>query len=587
MSLMRGQKLCLQWGEQPLFDELQFQINQRDRIAIIGRNGAGKSTLLKVLQGEISTDSGQLEQQSGLRIATMQQSVPQQLSGTVHEFVANVFHAELDWQSHPIDMAISQVNLDPNWLMENLSGGQVRRALLAAALVNDPDILLLDEPTNHLDIESIEWLEKFLIGSRKTVVLITHDRAFMQRVATRIFELDIGQITCWDKDYDSFLRHKEQQLEAEKTAHANFDKKLAQEETWIRQGIKARRTRNEGRVRALKKMREEHKQRRQRQGQLSLQQQASEYAGKITIEVDQLSLKLDDKTLFTDFSTLMLRGDKIGILGPNGCGKSTLINCLLGTQKPDSGQVKLGTQLQAAYFDQHRSQLDPEQSVIDNISGGRERIDINGNSKHIISYCQDFLFTPQTARSLVKTLSGGEQNRALLAKILSQPSNLLILDEPTNDLDMDTLELLEEFLMQYPGTVLLISHDRRLLNNVVTHTWVFEGDGHIQNYVGGYDDYLSQSQTSKPINSPAKSSPKKQASKKTSRKLSFNQQRELQQLPSQIEQLENQIKQLQQSLADPQLYRESPEKASTLQSDLSAAESKLELAYQRWEELDS
>ena len=584
---MRGQKLCLQWGEQPLFDELQFQINQRDRIAIIGRNGAGKSTLLKVLQGEISTDSGQLEQQSGLRIATMQQSVPQQLSGTVHEFVANVFHAELDWQSHPIDMAISQVNLDPNWLMENLSGGQVRRALLAAALVNDPDILLLDEPTNHLDIESIEWLEKFLIGSRKTVVLITHDRAFMQRVATRIFELDIGQITCWDKDYDSFLRHKEQQLEAEKTAHANFDKKLAQEETWIRQGIKARRTRNEGRVRALKKMREEHKQRRQRQGQLSLQQQASEYAGKITIEVDQLSLKLDDKTLFTDFSTLMLRGDKIGILGPNGCGKSTLINCLLGTQKPDSGQVKLGTQLQAAYFDQHRSQLDPEQSVIDNISGGRERIDINGNSKHIISYCQDFLFTPQTARSLVKTLSGGEQNRALLAKILSQPSNLLILDEPTNDLDMDTLELLEEFLMQYPGTVLLISHDRRLLNNVVTHTWVFEGDGHIQNYVGGYDDYLSQSQTSKPINSPAKSSPKKQASKKTSRKLSFNQQRELQQLPSQIEQLENQIKQLQQSLADPQLYRESPEKASTLQSDLSAAESKLELAYQRWEELDS
>lgn len=586
-QIIRGQKLCLQWGEHPLFNELSFQINQRDRIAIIGRNGAGKSTLLKLLQGDVQADSGQFESQSGLRIATMQQTVPKNLQGSVHAFVKAAFSESNDWSDHQVDKAISQVNLDPDWQMDNLSGGQVRRALLAAALVNDPDVLLLDEPTNHLDIDSIEWLEKFLISSRKTIVLITHDRAFMQRVATRIFELDIGQLTCWDKDYQSFLTHKEQQLAAEQTAQANFDKKLAQEETWIRQGIKARRTRNEGRVRALKKMREQYAERRKRQGNLSLQQQASEYAGKITAEITDLGMEYQGQQLFSHFSALVLRGDKIGILGANGCGKSTLISCLLGELKPNQGTVKLGTQMQVAYFDQHRAQLDPEQTVIDNISGGRERITINGESKHIISYCQDFLFTPQTARSLVKTLSGGEQNRVLLAKILSQPSNVLVLDEPTNDLDMETLELLEEFLVTYPGTLLLISHDRSLLNNVVTSTWVFEADGHIQNYAGGYDDYLSQRNTqTQATNKLSTSGIKKQDDKPKTKKLSYNQQRELQSLPQKIEKLEQQIEDLQQQLSDPDLYRDNPDKVKQLQEALSDAEGDLEQSFERWQQLE-
>ena len=584
---LRAQKISLQWGEHPLFNQLDFQVNHRDRVAIIGRNGAGKSTLLKMIQGDLGPDSGQLEQQPGLTIATLAQSVPQNLSGTVHDFVSEAHNSEYDWESHQVDKAITQLNLNPDWQMTDLSGGQVRRCLLAAALVNDPDILLLDEPTNHLDIESIEWLEKFLINSHKTIVFITHDRSFMQRVATRIFELDIGQIICWDKDYNSFIDHKQQQLSAEAEAQHQFDKKLAQEEQWIRQGIKARRTRNEGRVRALKKMRDERQQRRQRQGQLSIEQQKMEYAGKLVLKANKISIHYNNEPLITDFSTLILRGDKIGILGPNGCGKSTLLNALLDQIKPNSGTIDRGTQLQIAYFDQHRTQLDPELSVIDNISGGRDKITINGKEKHIISYCQDFLFTPQTARSLVKTLSGGEQNRVLLAKILSQPSNMLILDEPTNDLDMETLELLEEFLLNYQGTLLLVSHDRSLLNQVVTSTIVFEDDT-INEYIGGYDDYLRQSKHNQNINTDSTSSTKpKKAAKTEGRKRSYKEQRELDQLPGKIEALEKKINELQQQLADPDIYKTQADTAHSLQIELKQNEEQLNTAYQRWQDLEN
>ncbi|MDF1760164.1 MAG: ATP-binding cassette domain-containing protein [Coxiellaceae bacterium] len=584
---LRAQKLCLQWGEHPLFDQLSFQVNNRDRVAIIGRNGAGKSTLLKMIQGDVSSDSGQLEQQSGLTIATLAQTVPQQLSGSVHEFVSAAHQAEYDWQSHEVDRALSQLNLNPDWQMDDLSGGQIRRALLAAALVNDPDILLLDEPTNHLDIESIEWLEKFLINSHKTIIFITHDRAFMQRVATRIFELDIGQMICWDKDYDSFVAHKQQQLSAEAEAQHQFDKKLAQEEVWIRQGIKARRTRNEGRVRSLEKMREQRQQRRSRQGNLSLAQQKTEYAGKLVLKAEGVGVDYNGESLIRDFSTLILRGDKIGIIGPNGCGKSTLLNLLLANNQPDIGSIDRGTQLEVAYFDQHRAQLDPTLTVIDNVSGGRDKITINGKEKHIISYLQDFLFTPQTSRSLVKTLSGGEQNRVLLAKILSQPANVLVLDEPTNDLDMETLELLEEFLLNYPGTLLLVSHDRSLLNKVVTSTLVFEDDK-INEYIGGYDDYLRQSKQTDDLDTDTKAKPsKKTATGSNKKKLSFNQQQELQKLPATIEKLENEINDLQQQLLDPTLYQNHPDKAKTLQQQLSELENQLESAYQRWQNLDS
>ncbi|MDF1654775.1 MAG: ATP-binding cassette domain-containing protein [Coxiellaceae bacterium] len=584
---LRAQKICLQWGEHPLFDQLNFQVNNRDRVAIIGRNGAGKSTLLKMIQGNVSSDSGQIEQQSGLTIATLAQTVPQELSGTVHEFVSAAHQPEYDWQSHEVDTVLTQLNLNPDWQMDDLSGGQVRRALLAAALVNDPDILLLDEPTNHLDIESIEWLEKFLINSHKTIIFITHDRAFMQRVATRIFELDIGQIICWDKDYDSFVTHKQQQLAAEAEAQHQFDKKLAQEEVWIRQGIKARRTRNEGRVRSLEKMREQRQQRRSRQGNLSLTQQKTEYAGKLVLKADNVGVDYNGESLIRDFSTVILRGDKIGIIGPNGCGKSTLLNLLLGKNQPNIGSIERGTQLEVAYFDQHRAQLDPSLTVIDNVSGGREKITIDGKEKHIISYLQDFLFTPQTSRSLVKTLSGGEQNRVLLAKILSQPANVLVLDEPTNDLDMETLELLEEFLLNYKGTLLLVSHDRSLLNQVVTSTLVFE-DNKINEYIGGYDDYLRQSKQSKDTKTNTNSQPNKNPRTDSGKKkLNFKQQQELQQLPATIEKLENTISELQQQLADPELYQSDAAKAKTLQQQLANNEKQLEQAYQRWQDLDS
>ncbi|MDF1796632.1 MAG: ATP-binding cassette domain-containing protein [Coxiellaceae bacterium] len=586
---LRAQKICLQWGEHPLFDQLNFQVNNRDRVAIIGRNGAGKSTLLKMIQGDVSADSGQIEQQSGLTIATLAQTVPQDLTGTVHEFVSAAHQAEYDWQSHEVDRALSQLNLTPEWQMNDLSGGQVRRALLAAALVNDPDILLLDEPTNHLDIESIEWLEKFLINSHKTIIFITHDRAFMQRVATRIFELDIGQITCWDKDYTSFIQHKQQQLAAEAEAQHQFDKKLAQEEVWIRQGIKARRTRNEGRVRDLKKMREHRQQRRSRQGNLSLAQQKAEYAGKLVLKAENVGVKYNNEPLIDDFSTLILRGDKIGIVGPNGCGKSTLLNLLLTNNQPDIGSIERGTQLQVAYFDQHRAQLDPSLTVIDNVSGGRDKITINGKEKHIISYLQDFLFTPQTSRSLVKTLSGGEQNRVLLAKILSQPANMLVLDEPTNDLDMETLELLEEFLLNYQGTLLIVSHDRSLLNQVVTSTLVFE-DNKINEYIGGYDDYLRQSKaatkTNNKTNKQTNTEPKSDTAPKK-RKLSYKEQREQDQLMVTIEQLENKINELQKQLADPDLYQQDADKAQSLQKQLTDSEKQLKESYQKWENLDN
>jgi ATP-binding cassette subfamily F protein uup len=578
--------LQLQFSEHPIFRALNFTINKGDRIAILGRNGAGKSTLLKVLQGQISTDSGRLITSPGLRIATMQQSVPTDLCGTVLDFVSTALNDH--HETYKAEKVISQLGLVASWSMDYLSGGQIRRALLARALVTEPDVLLLDEPTNHLDLSSIQWLEQFLKRIEQTVIFISHDRTFMQNVATRIFELDIGEIITWDGSYQGFLKHKENQLASQAKFEANFDKKLAQEEAWIRQGIKARRTRNEGRVRALKQMREARRERQSRQGQLSIQQQETLYASKMIMEIEQLTVRFEDKPLIQDFSSLLLRGDKVGIIGPNGSGKSSLIRCLLAEAKPLSGQIKTARELKVAYFDQHRASLDPNLSALDNVAEGRERIEVNGKSQHIISYLQDFLFSPERARAPISALSGGETNRLLLAKILSHPSQLLILDEPTNDLDMETLELLEDYLVNYPGTLLLVSHDRSLLNHVVTSTWVFDGQGHLNEYVGGYDDYLRQASP----NQPAKKTSNTKNTSKTSlaspqkKKLGYLAQRELDALPAKIEKLEQDIAALQQQLASPSFYQQEKALVNQVQKQLKTLENDLEQAYTRWQELE-
>lgn len=578
--------LQLQFSEHPIFRALNFTVNKGDRIAILGRNGAGKSTLLKVLQGQVSTDSGRLITSPGLRIATMQQSVPTDLCGTVLDFVSTALNDH--HETYKAEKVISQLGLVASWSMDYLSGGQIRRALLARALVNEPDVLLLDEPTNHLDLSSIQWLEQFLKRIEQTVIFISHDRTFMQNVATRIFELDIGEIITWDGSYQGFLKHKENQLASQAKFEANFDKKLAQEEAWIRQGIKARRTRNEGRVRALKQMREARRERQSRQGQLSIQQQETLYASKMIMEIEQLTVRFEDKPLIQDFSSLLLRGDKVGIIGPNGSGKSSLIRCLLAEAKPHSGQIKTAHELKIAYFDQHRASLDPNLSALDNVAEGRERIEVNGKSQHIISYLQDFLFSPERARAPISALSGGETNRLLLAKILSHPSQLLILDEPTNDLDMETLELLEDYLVNYPGTLLLVSHDRSLLNHVVTSTWVFDGQGHLNEYVGGYDDYLRQASP----NQPAKKTTNTKSTSKTSpaspqkKKLGYLAQRELDALPAKIEQLEQNIAALQQQLASPSFYQQEKSLVNQVQNQLKTLENNLEQAYTRWQELE-
>ncbi len=621
MSLIKLRNAVLRYGEFPLFDALNFQIERGERVCLIGRNGAGKSTLLKLLLSEVMLDEGELEKQAGLKIARLVQDVPESLSGTVFEVVSEglgenglllsryqnlneqLAHTvndklllELEKLQHQIEQqnawdlgrqveqVISLTELPSDKQVSELSGGLKRRVLLAQALVADPDLLLLDEPTNHLDIDSISWLEKFLINYPKAVLFISHDRVFMQKIATRIVELDQGKIISWQGDYHSFLQHKEGFLQAEAKEQALFDKRLAEEEVWIRQGIKARRTRNEGRVRALERMREERQQRRVRTGQVKLETQAAQQSGKIVFEAENLSFDYAGKTIVKNFSTTIMRGDKIGIIGPNGSGKSTLINLLLGNLQASSGHLRCGTKLEVSYFDQLRAELDLEKTVRDNIYEGSDFININGQSKHVISYLQDFLFPPQQARSPAKSLSGGERNRLLLARLFTKSSNVLVMDEPTNDLDAETLELLEEQLLQYEGTLLLVSHDRALLNNVVTSTLVFEGEATVKEYVGGYDDYCRQRQS---VETSVKAEAKQNDIKivKLKQKLSYKEQHELEQLPQKIEELEAELRILQQLIGAPDFYQQDHAEINKTLEQVHELEKIIQSSYRRWEEL--
>ncbi len=628
MALMTLRNVILAFGGPPLLDGIDLQIEPGERLCLVGRNGTGKSTLMKLLNGELQADSGEVLLEQGLRVARLTQEVPHDISGAVFDVVAEglgkagallaEYHHivqqladgddklmgkleriqhELEavdgWQlNQKVEAVISRLNLPAETDFAALSGGLKRRVLLARELVREPNLLLLDEPTNHLDIEAIAWLEEFLLGWGGTLLFITHDRMFLQKLATRIIELDRGRLTSWPGDYETYLQRKQEALDAEAQQNALFDKRLAQEEAWIRQGIKARRTRNEGRVRALKAMRAERGDRRERTGAARITAHGAERSGKVVIEASGIGFEYSDKPLFRDFSTTILRGDKIGILGPNGSGKTTLLQVLLGKLAPQQGTVKLGTKLEIAYFDQHRAQLDEEASVLDNVAEGSDRVEVNGQSKHIMGYLQDFLFTPERARSPVRSLSGGERNRLLLAKLFTKPSNLLVMDEPTNDLDVETLDLLEELLLDYPGTLLLVSHDRAFINNVVTSTIAYEGEGRLQEYVGGYDDWLRQcgpkaasSGVELPKAAPSAAKEEKKPAAK-SNKLSYKDQRELDTLPKRIEELEAKVEGLHATMAEPAFYQQDGAAITETREQLEAVEQELVQAYERWEVLE-
>lgn len=586
MALLSLQNIHKAFGGPQLLDGATLQIERNERICLVGRNGEGKSTLLKIIEGVIEPDDGELIRQPGLKVRRLRQTVPNDLHGTVEEMVIQGLHDPSDdYLAHQaVDKAISLVTLENHLLYEELSGGQKRRALLAQALVCEPDILVLDEPTNHLDIESIQWLENFLLRYRGTIVFVTHDRAFLRKLATRIVELDRGQLHSWACDYDTYLKRKQALLDGEAEQWAQFDKKLAQEEVWIRKGIRARRTRNEGRVRALEQMRSERRQRRERVGTVSLQIAEADLSGRKVISAKNISKDYGSGPIIADFSTEIMRGDKIGIIGPNGCGKSTLIKILLDQLPPDRGSVRHGTKLEVAYFDQHRDTIDDSKTVAENVSA-EDMIQIGNSKKHVLGYLQDFLFTPDRARSPASILSGGERNRLLLAKLFTKASNMLVLDEPTNDLDMETLELLEERLMNYEGTLLLVSHDRSFINQVVTSTLVFEGGGRIGEYAGGYDDWLLQSANQKSDSAEKKAAPPPEK-KKTSRKLTNKEREELKHLPKKIEQLEEELKTLQQAMADPLFYQQDKDKIAAATARAETLPQELEKSFERWEELE-
>lgn len=573
--------------QHPLISNGNLTIDSGERVCLIGRNGAGKSTLLRVILGEQQPDHGSVERKSDLKISLLTQVIPEKIPGSVTQIVKNCLPlTEDDWQDTTlVAKTISKLKLDGDLLYDNLSGGMKRLVLLSCALIQEPDVLMLDEPTNHLDIETITLLENMLLSFNKTLIFVTHDRELLQKLATHIVEIDNGKLISWRGSYYKYLEHKEALLEAEAKANALFDKKLAQEEQWIRQGIKARRTRNEGRVRQLKKMRTERNARRTRPGQISITQTNIQSSGKIVFEVNHVSFSYDEKTIVNDFSTLICRGDKVGIIGPNGVGKSTLINLLLGNITPSEGSIKHGTKLTIGYFDQHRLLLDPEKTVAESVGELSDTITIDNKQKHILSYLQDFLFTPQKARTAIKNLSGGERNRVMLAKLFSKPCNVLVLDEPTNDLDIETLELLEEQLLNYTGTLLLISHDRAFLNNVVTSTLVFTENGKIEEYVGGFDDWQKHQLDSTPSReqnaAPAKNTPTK-----TPTKLSYKEQRELAELPDKIEKLEARQAQITENLATPEFYKEHQNDVANLNQELLQIEKELEQCYERWDQLE-
>jgi len=676
------------YGHLPLLDDASLQVEPGERVAIIGRNGTGKSTLLQILSGELQPDSGTVWRQPGTQVARLVQDVPLSAHAPVFDVVAEglgdlaelirAYHhatVEIEHDHSPealsrlgelqheleerdgwsleqrVELVLTRLDLPADAIVDTLSGGWKRRVLLARSLVAQPDLLLLDEPTNHLDVAAIEWMEAFLKEYAGAVVFVTHDRAFLENIATRIVELDRGRLTSWPGDYQTFLRKKEEWLANEATQQAKFDKRLAGEEVWIRQGIKARRTRDEGRVKALMAMREERAARRLQPGSVKMQVTEADPTGKTVFEAEGLWKSYGDNVVVRDFSTRIVRGDRIGLIGPNGAGKTTLLRMLLGELEPDAGEVRTGSNVQVAYFDQQREQLDPERTVVDTIADGNDTIEINGMRRHVHGYLQDFLFSPERARSPVKALSGGERNRLLLARLFTRPANVLVLDEPTNDLDLETLELLEAHLVEWPGTLLLVSHDRRFLDNVITSTLAFEGDGHIGEYVGGYEDWKRQVSAAPKPTGPATPTPGKAAAMakkapagatpsaperasadaapstlaakakrpkaesgtsrpaasgarpaaspgagvasaavKTAppkRKLSFKEQREFDALPAKIEQLEAEQEALAREVAAPDFYKQP---AATIQAKLDrvqAAARELELAIARWDELDS
>lgn len=602
MALISMRDLKLAFGGPLLLDGANLQVESGERICLVGRNGTGKTSLLRILHGDLVPDSGEIFRQKGLKTALLPQEVPQDLHGAVFDIVAGGLdstntepqRASADsegWRNQQrLQRVLSQLDLGPAAEVQGLSAGLKRRVLLAKGLVCEPDLLLLDEPTNHLDIDAIAWLEDFLLRFVGTLVFVTHDRMFLRKVATRIVELDRGSLVSWACDYDTYRERREAALEVEASHWQKFDKKLAEEEAWIRQGVKARRTRNEGRVRALRELREARRRRRERTGSAKLRVQEAERSGKLVIEAEEVSYGYDPATpVVRNFSTFILRGDKVGVIGPNGSGKTTLLRILTGELQPQQGAVRHGVHLQMAYFDQLRAQLDEDRSVAENVGEGNDTILFNGRPRHIMGYLRDFLFTPERARSPVRILSGGERNRLLLAKLFSIPSNLLILDEPTNDLDTETLELLEELLLDYPGTLLLVSHDRTFINNVVTSTLVMEADGRVGEYVGGYDDWLRQRTPEPP---PAvKKSAVRAAQPKPKREnrptLGYKEKRELESLPQQIELLEEEQKVLYQTLSDPNFYRRPSLEIAKAKARLEAIEQQLAAAYERWEELEN
>ncbi|ELA9351181.1 ABC transporter ATP-binding protein [Vibrio parahaemolyticus] len=634
MALLTIHNAQLAFGDHPLLDRAEFALQENERVCLVGRNGAGKSTLMKVLAGDILLDDGKIQITQDVVVSRLEQDPPRNQEGTVYEYVSGglaeigeqlkIYHDLLDlvaqdpsekninrlaktqeqldhsnaWRfDDRVKNVLSALKLSPDTLLRDLSGGWQRKAALARALVCDPDVLLLDEPTNHLDVTTIEWLENFLKDFKGSIIFISHDRAFIKSMATRIVDLDRGQLSSFPGDYDNYLLEKEEMLRVEEMQNAEFDKKLAQEEVWIRQGIKARRTRNEGRVRALKKLREERRDRREVQGKVNLNIDDASRSGKIVFEAENVSFAYDGKQIVDNFSFNIMRGDRIALIGPNGCGKSTVLKLLLGQLKAQSGRLHCGTKLEVAYFDQYREILDPEKTVIDNLADGKQEVMVGGRQRHALSYLQDFLFAPKRARTPVKALSGGEKNRLLLARILLKPNNLLILDEPTNDLDIETLELLEEMLANYQGTLLLVSHDREFVDNTVTTSWIFEGDGVIEEFVGGYHDAKQQRDQALAVRfsteKPAKKekvveeTPKTTQPKNNSKKLSYKLQRELEALPAKLEQLESDIETLQEQVNDPEFFAKPVEQTQPVLEQLAALEQELEIAFERWEELEA
>ena len=603
MPLISLDRVSIAYGHLPLLDQIALQVEPRERVAVIGLNGAGKSTLLKIISGDVPTDSGAVWRAPGVRIARLDQDVPLSDSRAVFDVVAegHTHHSADDenWiREHHVDLVLSRLNLPGDAIVDTLSGGWRRRVLLARALVGQPDLLLLDEPTNHLDIDAITWLEDFLATYRGAVMFVTHDRAFLQRLATRIVELDRGRLVSWPGDYATYLRRKEEGLANEAVEQARFDKKLAEEEAWLRQGVKARRTRNEGRVRALEAMRADRAARREQVGNVRLKTAVAdaqaERSGQMVFEIDDVSKSYAGKPVVSHFSARVMRGDRIGLIGPNGVGKTTLLRMLLDELKPDEGGIRRGANVQIAYYDQQREQLDPERSVFETIGEGNDTVTVNGRTRHVNGYLRDFLFPPERAQSPVKALSGGERNRLLLARLFTRPANVMVLDEPTNDLDIETLELLESELVDWPGTLLLVSHDRAFLDNVVTSTLVFEGDGRVQEYVGGYEDWARQRAPATKRQVPPKAAPPARRASATPatavtvrKKLSYNEQRELLALPARIEALETAQRELNVRVAGPEFYKEGGDAIDEALARLEAVGREIGEAYARWHDLES